>query len=65
MDRREQPCEGREPKSSLLRPSQSMVTTEGSNNSRPEEGPKKGRGTQKERLMQDVNKTNITHNETQ
>ena len=65
MNRREHPCEGREPKSTLLRPSQSKVTTEGSNNSRPEEGLKKGRGTQKERLMQDINKTNISHNETQ
>lgn len=65
MNRREKPCARREPKSALLRPSRSMVTTEGSNNSRPEEGPNKGRGTQKERLMQDINKTNISHNETQ
>lgn len=51
MNSREQPCEGREPKSTLLRPSQNKVTTVGSNNSRQKEGLKKGRRNQKEEFI--------------
>ena len=45
MNRREKPCAGREPKSSLLRPRQSKVKTERSKNSLQEVGPKKERRT--------------------